>query len=162
MEFNCDSAEGGLRYENGQRYTLTVDSATEGESKVKGTPFVRLKLTDEAGNDAYSADIWNTPKAMFIAMAWLRAMGMKDEGTVNVDPSALRGIKLTAMCKHESYLDGNGKERKLVRWEDPLPITYDSQPETGPMSMSSEEAKAALSPKKGKPKKEHSSEEVPF
>ncbi len=172
MEFDFDSAEGGLRYENGKRYTLTVKSAEEGESKIKGTPYVRLHLADENGADAFAVDIWNTPKAMFIAAAWFKALGLRDNGRVNADPTSLRGIKLTAACKYETYTGLDGKERKAVRWEDPLPIQYDAGQETGPGAMpgdrrvdegmSSDQAAAAMAPKGKKATKKKDEEEVPF
>jgi len=167
MDFDFNSAEGGLRYDNGVRYTLKVTDASEGESKVKFTPYVRLKLSDENGNDAYSVDIWNTPKALFIAALWFKALGLKDEGNVSVNTSVLRGITLTAVCKHESYLDGNGKERKAIRWEDPLPVSYgEAASLPGDLivddRLTGEEAAAALAPKKPKVAKKTDKEDVPF
>lgn len=170
MDFDFDSAESsGPRYENGKRYQLTINEAEEGESKNKGTPYLRLKLRDELGNDAYAVDIWNTPKALYRAVDWFKALGLKDSGMVSVDPGRLRGIKFTAVCKHETYQDLNGKDRVAVRWESPEMISYGrGGEETMPGDrrvdeppMTSEKAAKTMAPK-GQKRAPASDTEVPF
>lgn len=135
MKTNFDEAEGGSNFEQNKRYTLFIDSAKEVYGNTKGTPGIELKLSADVNGemvDAYKHTIWLSPKALFRAQTWYKAMGLKHEGEVDVDVKTLAGIRLSAKCVYEKKQDDDGKEHTYTKWEDPERIAIGSaapQPE---------------------------------
>lgn len=137
-EVDFDNAEEAVKFEEGKRYPLVVTSAEDGESKTKGTPFLRLHLETTNGVKAEDATIWLSPKALPRAAEWFRALGLKDTGKVNYDASKLSGIKLTAECAYERNTVNAGlpteKTFQNVRWVSPQRVAVGQQsPEQPPV-----------------------------
>lgn len=134
MRINFNDAESGnfVKYEAGKRYHLVVQNAEEGTSAVKGTPYIKLNLVNEAGVTAYDHVMYITPKALYRAQEWFRAMGLPDNGEVDFDPSKMEGIHLTAECYLEPYTVNPGtaeeKTYQNTKWCKPERITIGSAP----------------------------------
>lgn len=164
MDVNFDEAEGGMRFEEKKRYPLIVNSAEEIYGKQNGTPGLKLKLiTDnEKMDDAYEAMIWLSPKALFRAQEWFKALGLKTEGKVSVDPSKLSGIRITAECYYDKYTVEDKtaatgvRECRAVRWHKPERVVIGGSSAPAPAAAPEERtAPAAAS-------QSESVDEVPF
>ena len=160
MNFNFDEAEAQEQWfkpEAGKRYSLTVSGAKEDVSKVKQTPFLKLSFQTDIGEDAYDKKIYNTPKALFRAQEWFKALGLVETGNVDFNPENLVGIKITAKCVLETYItdEGTAKEKthSMVQWEEPEAVKI------GATNLKLEAAKLAP---KAEPKKDIMDADVPF
>lgn len=158
MRFNTDEAEETTKFTEGKRYNLVIADAEEGTAKTTGTPFLKLSLKTEAGDNAYDHKLYNTPKAMYRAVEWFKAMGFDTSKPLEIDPASLRGIKLSALCTVEKYNteepDGEGgtkvKEHAITKWDKPERVSIASTPAP---------ARKAAAPA---PKPEPVDESVPF
>lgn len=120
MEFNMDDA--GATFEKGKRYPLVVSGAREGTGKTNATPFLEIKFQTETGEDAHSVTLYNTPKAMFRAVPWFKALQLDTKGNVSVYPDRLPGIRLSAVAGKETYTDANGDSHEKTTWTNPEPF----------------------------------------
>jgi hypothetical protein len=134
MRINFNDAESGnfTKYEAGKRYHLVVQSAEEGTSAVKGTPFIKLNLVTETGVTAYDHVMYITPKALHRAQEWFKALGLPDSGEVDFDPDRMEGIHLTAECYLEPYTVNQGtaeeKTYQNTKWCKPERVAIGAKP----------------------------------
>jgi hypothetical protein len=133
-----ESSEGTFfKPEAGKRYTLVVSQAKDDVSKVKKTPYLGLSFKTEDGMDAYGKEIYNTPKALFRAQEWFKALGMSSSGKIKLDPASLVGIRITAECAFVTVKseDGTpeGKAHNYVRWEKPERVAVGQRKMPAPM-----------------------------
>ena len=147
MRWNFDEEETNYEkpFTKGERYTLVVDRAEEGESKEKSTPFLKLHLKTEDGRNAYDRTLWLTNKAMFHAKPWFKALGFPDKGEVDIPVDQLGGIRLTAECGYKKSDDGT---KEYLEWGKPEPVTIGGG--VGQLAPARE------------PARETSNEDVPF
>jgi len=140
MNVNFGNYKGPVKFENGKRYNLVVSKAEEGTSN-NGKPYLRLKLETDDMRDAYEHDIYLTDKALGFAMEWFGALGLPNQGNVNIPSErideTLRGIRLTAECYLEPYTinKGTSDEKTLynTKWKNPERIAIGASKVEKPM-----------------------------
>lgn len=115
MRWNFDDNDGGGKpFKKGERYALVVERGEEITAN-SGTEGLKLHFKTEDGTKAYDKVLWNTPKASWRAKEWMAAMGMPDEGDIDVPVENLGGVRLTAECTYTK--SDNGKE--YIEWINP-------------------------------------------
>ena len=144
VNFNDEETNFDKPFIKGVRYTLVVDRAEEGESKEKGTPFLKLHLKTEEGASAYDRTLWITNKALYHAKPWFKALGLPTEGEVDIPVDQLGGIRLTAEAGYKKSDDGT---KEYLEWGKPEPITIGGVGQLAPAR---------------EPARETSNEDVPF
>ena len=160
MDVDFDDAESSfIKFNAGERYNLVIQGAEGGEND-NGTPFLKIILQTEDGRSAYDHMMYLTPKALYRAQEWFKAMGLSDSGKVKFEPERLAGIRLSAECYLEPYTVNEGtpeqKTYQNTKWCKPVQIKIGGAPaKTSPGGMAKMAPAAA-------PKQEASSDEVPF
>ena len=118
MKWNLNNEGGNASFEKGKRYELVVSSANEGESKNKGTPFIKFHFETPDMAKAYDKTLYNTEAAAYRMIEWARALGLPSDGDVEIEPDNLAGIHLTARCDYRKADDG----KEYLEWVEPQPI----------------------------------------
>jgi len=158
---DMEEREEYFKPEFGKRYTLVVSAAKEALSKVKQTPYLGLSFKTEDGQDAFGKEIYNTPKALYRAQEWFKALGLNTSGNVEFEPENLVGIEFTAKAVNEPWYsdeqDGSKKQHDSTKWEEPLPVKIGTQPAANPAARPAAPAKPAPAPEQ-----ESVPEDVPF
>ena len=132
MDVNFDEAESSfVKFDAGKRYNLVIESAAGGEND-NGTPFLKLALQTSEGIKAHEHMMYLTPKALYRAQEWFKAMGLGDSGKVSFEPENLAGIRLSAECYLEPYTVNKGtpeeKTYQNTKWCKPQRIAIGAAP----------------------------------
>jgi hypothetical protein len=135
MKWNLNNEGGGgsgAKFEAGKRYVLIVADAKEGMSKEKQTEYLKISFETEGLEKAYDKTLWNTEKAAYRMIEWARAMKFPCEGVVELDPTKMRGIKLSAECSFTKPDPNDPQKRTYVEWINPEPVTIGGAPASAP------------------------------
>ena len=139
--FDEDDGGGGKPFKKGERYTLMVDHG-EVITAHSGNEGLKLHFKTEDGTKAYDKVLWNTPKAAYRAKEWMAAMGMPDEGEIDVPVEDLGGVRLTAECDYRKA--DNGKE--YVEWINPEYAGVARNPDARPAAAAPAPASSTPAP----------------
>lgn len=156
VDWNEKEEGGGATFIEKQRYPLIVKEVTKGASATNLTPFMKIAMVTQENEPAWDKTLWMTPKALYRAEEWFKALQLPTEGKVKLNLPRLAGIRLTAQCSFRTYKDTDGKEHKAVEWINPEPVKIGGAP-----AATDHGGMAKMAPPAA-PKEEASSDEVPF